>query len=70
MMRLILFKLGGYTTSAIRASYRINDAWAVKAKVDNLTDKEYVTASSFGLGNYRSVGREVMFTVAYTPSFL
>jgi vitamin B12 transporter len=62
-------KLGGYTTSAIRASYRINDAWAVKAKVDNLTDKEYVTASSFGLGNYRSVGREVMFTVAYTPSF-
>ena len=62
-------KLGGYTTSAIRASYRISDEWAVKAKVDNLTDKEYVTASSFGLGNYRSVGREVMFTVAYTPSF-
>lgn len=62
-------KLGGYTTSAIRASYRINDEWAVKAKVDNLTDKEYVTASSFGLGNYRSVGRELMFTVAYTPSF-
>lgn len=62
-------RLGGYTTSAIRASYRINDEWAVKAKVDNLTDKEYVTASSFGLGNYRSVGREVMFTVAYTPSF-
>jgi len=62
-------KLGGYTTSAIRASYRINDEWVVKAKVDNLTDKEYVTASSFGLGNYRSVGREVMFTVAYTPSF-
>lgn len=62
-------KLGGYTTSAIRASYRISDEWAVKAKVDNLTDKEYVTASSFGLGNYRSVGREVMFTIAYTPSF-
>jgi vitamin B12 transporter len=62
-------RLGGYTTSAIRASYCINDEWAVKAKVDNLTDKEYVTASSFGLGNYRSVGREVMFTVAYTPSF-
>ena len=62
-------KLGGYTTSAIRASYRINDEWAVKAKVDNLTDKEYVTATSFGLGNYRSVGRAAMFTVAYTPSF-
>ena len=61
-------KLGGYTTSAIRASYRINDEWAVKAKIDNLTDKEYVTASSFSLGNYRSVGREAMITIAYTPS--
>jgi vitamin B12 transporter len=62
-------RLGGYTTSAIRASYRINDEWSVKVKVDNLTDKEYVTASSFGLGNYRSVGREAMFTIAYTPAF-
>jgi vitamin B12 transporter len=62
-------RLGGYTTSAIRASYRISDEWSVKAKVDNLMDKEYVTASSFGLGNYRSVGREAMITIAYTPSF-
>ena len=35
---------------------------------NNLTDKEYVTASGF-LGNYRSMGRELLFTVAYTPSF-
>jgi vitamin B12 transporter len=62
-------KLGGYTTSAIRAGYLINDQWSVKAKIDNLTDKEYVTASSFSLGNYRSVGREAMITIAYTPSF-
>lgn len=61
-------RLGGYTTSAIRASYRLNDEWAVKAKINNLTDKEYVTASSFSLGNYRSVGREAMITIAYTPS--
>jgi vitamin B12 transporter len=61
-------KLSGYTTSAIRASYRINDEWSVRAKIDNLTDKEYVTASSFSLGNYRSVGREAMITIAYTPS--
>ncbi len=61
-------KLGGYTTSAIRASYRINNEWVVKAKVDNLTDKDYVTATSSSLGDYLSVGREIIFTIAYTPS--
>ena len=61
-------KLGGYTKTAVRATYRVNDEWAVKVKIDNLTDKEYVTASSFSLGNYRSVGREAMITIAYTPS--
>lgn len=60
-------RLGGYTTTAIRASYRINDNWLVKARVNNLTDKNYVTASSFSLGNYMSLGREAMITVAYTP---
>ena len=51
----------------MRASYRINDNWLVKARVNNLTDKNYVTASSFSLGNYMSLGREAMITVAYTP---
>ena len=60
-------RLGGYTTTAMRASYRINDNWLVKARVNNLTDKNYVTASSFSLGNYMSLGREAMITVAYTP---
>lgn len=60
-------RLGGYTTTAMRASYRINDNWLVKARVNNLTDKNYVTASDFSLGNYMSVGREAMITVAYTP---
>ena len=60
-------RLGGYTTTAMRASYRINDNWLVKARVNNLTDKNYVTASSFSLGSYMSLGREAMITVAYTP---
>ena len=63
-----MVQLGGYTTGAIRASYRINDQWSVKAKIDNVTDKAYVTASSFSLGNYRSVGQEAMITIAYTPA--
>ena len=61
-------RLAGYTTSALRASYRLNNEWLIKAKVNNLTDKEYVTASSFSLGNYLSLGREALITISYTPS--
>ena len=61
-------RLGGYTTLALRANFDLNDNWKVKVNANNLTDKEYVTASGF-LGNYRSMGRELLFTVAYTPSF-
>jgi vitamin B12 transporter len=61
-------RLGGYSTSSIRASYRLSNEWLVKAKVNNLTDKEYVTSSSSSLGNYLSLGREAMITISYTPS--
>jgi vitamin B12 transporter len=60
-------RLGGYTTLALRANFDLSDNWNVKVNANNLTDKEYVTASGF-LGNYRSMGRELLFTVAYTPS--
>jgi outer membrane receptor protein involved in Fe transport len=52
----------------LRANFDLSDNWKVKVNANNLTDKEYVTASGF-LGNYRSMGRELLFTVAYTPSF-
>jgi vitamin B12 transporter len=61
-------RLGGYTTLALRANFDLSDNWKVKVNANNLTDKEYVTASGF-LGNYRSMGRELLFTIAYTPSF-
>jgi vitamin B12 transporter len=61
-------RLGGYTTLALRANFDLSDNWKVKVNANNLTDKEYVTASGL-LGNYRSMGRELLFTVAYTPSF-
>lgn len=62
-------RLGGYTTLALRADYRLNNHWSLKAKVDNLTDKAYTTAMDFSLGKYRSLGREIMFTIAYSPNF-
>jgi vitamin B12 transporter len=61
-------RFGGYTTFALRANFDLSDNWKFKVNANNLTDKEYVTASGF-LGNYRSMGRELLFTVAYTPSF-
>ncbi|MGB2115674.1 MAG: TonB-dependent receptor domain-containing protein [Porticoccaceae bacterium] len=61
-------RLGGYTTLALRANFDLSDNWKVKVNANNLTDKEYVTASGF-LGNYRSMGRELLFTISYTPSF-
>jgi vitamin B12 transporter len=61
-------RLGGFTTLALRANFDLSENWKVKVNANNLTDKEYVTASGF-LGNYRSMGRELLFTVAYTPSF-
>ena len=61
-------RFGGYTTLALRANFDLSDNWKVKVNANNLTDKEYVTASGF-LGNYRSMGRELLFTVTYTPSF-
>jgi vitamin B12 transporter len=64
-----LTRLGGYTTAAVRVNYQINDQWSVKAKVDNLSDKQYTTAMDFSLGRYRSLGREFMLSVIYTPSF-
>ena len=60
-------RYGGYTTLALRANFDLSDNWAVKVNANNLTDKEYVTASGF-LGNYRSMGRELFLTIAYTPS--
>ena len=60
-------RFGGYTTLALRANFDLSDNWTVKVNANNLTDKEYVTASGF-LGNYRSMGRELLITIAYTPN--
>jgi len=60
-------RLGGYTTLSLRSNFNFNDNWSAKFNINNLTNKEYVTSVGF-LGNYRSMGRELFFTVEYTPS--
>lgn len=61
-------RLGGYTTFAIRVQYQLSEEWALKARVDNATDKGYATAVDFSLGKYRSLGREAFISIVYTPS--
>ena len=60
-------ELNGYGTVALRSAYAVNDEWKLQLKVDNLFDKDYVTTSSFNLGDYVSPGTEVLFSVVYTP---
>ena len=60
-------RLGGYTTLSLRSNFNFNDNWSAKFNINNLTGKEYVTSAGF-LGNYRSMGRELFFTVEYTPN--
>ena len=65
-------KLDGYSTVALRAAYEINEQLKLQLKVDNVFDKDFVLAqaSSFsGLGDYLQAGREVLFSVVYTPNF-
>jgi vitamin B12 transporter len=64
-----LTRLGGYTTVGLRAHYHLNDEWSFRAKVDNLTDKQYTSALDFSLGRYLALGREFMLTIDYTPRF-
>ncbi|MEJ2692404.1 MAG: TonB-dependent vitamin B12 receptor [Candidatus Thiodiazotropha sp.] len=40
-------ELGGFGTADLRASYRLNDAWRLGARCENLFDKLYETASFY-----------------------
>ncbi|WP_019528455.1 TonB-dependent receptor domain-containing protein [Dasania marina] len=60
-------KLNGYGTVALRGAYRLDQEWKLQLKVDNLFEKEYVTAVG-RLGDYRTPGLELLFSVVYTPA--
>jgi vitamin B12 transporter len=55
-------KLAGYTTLDLHAEYKVAKDWAVQAKINNVTDKEYQTV--FG---YNQPGRGVFVTLRYQP---
>lgn len=55
-------KINGYATTDLRASYRFNKALTLQAKVGNVFDKNYETASFFPQD-----GTNYMLTLRYTP---
>ncbi len=55
-------RLGGYSTVALRGEYTLAKDWRLQARLDNLLDKEYQTASFFN-----QQGRSVFLTLRYQP---
>jgi len=41
--------MAGYHTTAVRASYDINDTWTVTGRVDNLENKQYEEVKGYGV---------------------
>ena len=62
-----LTRLGGYGLTDLRLGYALTDAWQVQAQVNNLFDKSYSQAVSFGLGQFQAVGRELFLQVSFRP---
>lgn len=55
-------ELGGYATLGLRAEYAFARAWRLQARVENLFDRHYETASG-----YNQPGRGIHLTLRYQP---
>ncbi len=53
-------EIGGYGSLDLRASYRINDAWRLQGRCENLFDKSYRTSAY-----YNQLGRSFYLTLSY-----
>ncbi|PKM20633.1 MAG: hypothetical protein CVV11_03820 [Gammaproteobacteria bacterium HGW-Gammaproteobacteria-15] len=60
--RVRLSYLGGFTLWGIGASYTVSPALTLRAKVDNLFDKDYYTSHG-----YATQGTNFGLSVSYTP---
>lgn len=55
-------KLGGYATLGLRTEYAISASWRIQARLENVLDKRYVTASG-----YAQEGFGAFLTLRYSP---
>jgi vitamin B12 transporter len=59
-------RLGGYGLVDLRATWHFAPAWFARVNVDNVFDKDYVTAfNTFGDYAYENAGRGVMLSVGF-----
>jgi len=56
------YRLGGYATTDLRASYAFAPGWQVEAKLANVFDRNYETAYY-----YNQLGRTWYLTLRYNP---
>ncbi|MBZ4040544.1 TonB-dependent vitamin B12 receptor [Novilysobacter selenitireducens] len=56
-------RLGGYATFDVRAEYSLTAAWTVQARLANVLDRDYETASFYNLP-----GREWFLTLRWEPA--
>lgn len=57
-------QLPGFALMNIRAAWQLNKQWTIKAKVDNLFDKDYVLTQSGGI-DYKQPDRFVFTSIHY-----
>ncbi|WP_423822225.1 TonB-dependent receptor [Salinisphaera sp. SPP-AMP-43] len=55
-------ELGGYALFGLRGEMRVNDAWKLQAKLENLLDRDYQT-----IDFYNQPGRAFYLTIRYAP---
>jgi vitamin B12 transporter len=59
----IVYRMGGYATTDLRASYNFAPDWRVEARLANVFDKNYETAYY-----YNQLGRTWYLTLRFTPT--
>jgi vitamin B12 transporter len=57
------YRMGGYATTDLRASYNFAPDWRVEARLANIFDKNYETAYY-----YNQLGRTWYLTLRFTPT--
>jgi vitamin B12 transporter len=55
----------GYGILNIRAAFKFNNSWTLKAKIDNLFDKEYALSRDFYGRDYKQQGRFFFTSIHY-----
>lgn len=67
------FVLAGYTLFNVTTKYKIDDAWSVNARVNNLFDRKYALATSANSfsptsPDYNTPGTNIFVSLRYSPS--